>query len=115
MVEGKRISMIPVAILRAGMVTGVGLNAAASCAAIRCAIDNFSENRFMDNGGELIDSQVPLGQRSQGLSKRAHMRAITKPDGNCRPMAFSSIGRGWRPRAQDVEEASDLETDEESA
>jgi 3-oxoacyl-[acyl-carrier-protein] synthase-1 len=66
--------MNPVAILSAGMVTGVGLDAASSCAAIRCAIDNFSETRFMDKGGEwIIGSQVPLEKPWRGLTKLVHM------------------------------------------
>jgi 3-oxoacyl-[acyl-carrier-protein] synthase-1 len=64
----------PIAIIGAGMVTGVGLDAPSSCAAIRCAIDNFSETRFMDKGGEwIIGSQVPLGQPWRGLPKLVHM------------------------------------------
>ena len=66
--------MRPVAILASGMVTGVGLDAPSSCAAIRCAIDNFSETRFMDKGGEwIIGSQVPLEQPWRGLPKLVHM------------------------------------------
>jgi 3-oxoacyl-[acyl-carrier-protein] synthase-1 len=66
--------MKPIAILAAGMVTGVGLDAPSSCAAIRCAIDNFSETRFMDKGGEwIIGSQVPLAQPWRGLPKLVHM------------------------------------------
>jgi 3-oxoacyl-[acyl-carrier-protein] synthase I len=66
--------MQPIAILASGMVTGVGLNSPASCAAIRCAIDNFTETRFMDNGGEwIIGSQVPLEKPWRGLSKLVHM------------------------------------------
>jgi 3-oxoacyl-[acyl-carrier-protein] synthase I len=66
--------MKPVSILAAGMVTGVGLDAPSSCAAIRCAIDNFSETRFMDKGGEwIIGSQVPLDQPWRGLRKLVHM------------------------------------------
>lgn len=66
--------MQPIAILASGMVTGVGLSAPASCAAIRCAIDNFTETRFMDNGGEwIIGSQVPLEKPWRGLSKLVHM------------------------------------------
>lgn len=62
------------AILASGMVTGVGLNAPASCAAIRCAIDNFSETRFMDKGGEwIIGSQVPLERPWRGRQKLLHM------------------------------------------
>ena len=66
--------MKPIAIIAAGMVTGVGLDAPSSCAAIRCAIDNFSETRFMDKGGEwIIGSQVPLEQPWRGLPKLVHM------------------------------------------
>jgi 3-oxoacyl-[acyl-carrier-protein] synthase-1 len=68
--------MQPVSVLASGMVTAVGLTSAASCAAIRCAIDNFSETRFMDRGGEwIIGSQVPLEQPWRGLPKLAHMAA----------------------------------------
>jgi 3-oxoacyl-[acyl-carrier-protein] synthase-1 len=68
--------MKAIAILASGMVTGVGLNAPASCAAIRCAIDNFSETRFMDKGGEwIIGSQVSLEQPWRGLPKLVHMAA----------------------------------------
>ena len=63
-----------IAILASGMVTGVGLDAPTSCAAIRCAIDNFSETRFMDKGGEwIIGSQVQLDQPWRGLPKLVHM------------------------------------------
>lgn len=66
--------MKPVAIIASGMVTGVGLDAPSSCAAIRCAIDNFSETRFMDKGGEwIIGSQVPLEEPWRGLPKLVHM------------------------------------------
>jgi len=66
--------MKPFSIIAAGMVTGVGLDAPSSCAAIRCAIDNFSETRFMDKGGEwIIGSQVPLEQPWRGLPKLVHM------------------------------------------
>ena len=43
------------AIVGSGMVSGVGLSAPASCAAIRCAISNFQETRFMDSA---ISSEV---------------------------------------------------------
>src|SRR5215831_14109191 len=68
--------MQPVSVLASGMVTAVGLNAPSTCAAIRCAIDNFSETRFMDNGGEwIIGAQVPLEQLWRGLPKLVHMAA----------------------------------------
>jgi 3-oxoacyl-[acyl-carrier-protein] synthase-1 len=56
------------------MVTGVGLSAPASCAAIRCAIDGFAETRFMDKGGEwIIGCQVPLDQPWRGRAKLVKM------------------------------------------
>lgn len=62
--------MEPVAILASGMVTGVGLNAPASCAAIRCGITNFAETRFMDNGGAwIIGCSVPLTEPWRGRAK----------------------------------------------
>ncbi|NGZ03403.1 MAG: 3-oxoacyl-ACP synthase [Nitrospira sp. WS238] len=62
--------MEPVSILASGMVTGVGLNAPASCAAIRCGITNFSETRFMDKGGEwIIGCAVPLPEPWRGRAK----------------------------------------------
>jgi 3-oxoacyl-[acyl-carrier-protein] synthase I len=68
--------MNPIAILASGMVTSVGLDAPSSCAAIRCAIDNFSETRFMDKGGEwIVGAQVPLEQPWRGLPKLVHMAA----------------------------------------
>lgn len=60
----------PVAIIGAGMMTGVGLTEPASCAAIRCAINNFTETRFIARGGEwIIGSAVPLEQPWRGTAK----------------------------------------------
>ena len=64
----------PIAILASGMVTGVGLTAPASCAAIRCGISNFTETRFMDEGGEwIIGCQVPLAEPWRGRTKLVKM------------------------------------------
>ncbi|HYP84230.1 hypothetical protein [Variovorax sp.] len=52
--------MNALAVQRVGLVTGVGLDAASTCAAIRGAIDNFQETRFRDHGGEwLMGCEVP--------------------------------------------------------
>lgn len=65
-----------VAIVGAGMMTGVGLTAPASCAAIRCAIDNFTETRFMARGGEwIVGSAVPLEQPWRGQAKLVRLLA----------------------------------------
>lgn len=67
---------LPLAITGVGMVTGVGLSAPATCAAIRCAIDNFQETRFMDNGGEwIMGCEVPLEQPWRGRTKLIKMAA----------------------------------------
>jgi 3-oxoacyl-[acyl-carrier-protein] synthase-1 len=66
--------MKPISIIASGMVTAVGFSSQASCAAIRCAIDNFSETRFREEGGEwIIGSQVLLEQPWRGLPKLVHM------------------------------------------
>lgn len=70
-------SSFPLAITGVGMVTGVGLNAPATCAAIRCAIDNFQETRFMDQGGEwIMGCEVPLEQPWRGKTKLIKMAAV---------------------------------------
>jgi 3-oxoacyl-[acyl-carrier-protein] synthase I len=62
--------MRPIAVVGSGMMTGVGLNAAASCAAIRCAINSASETTFADNGGEwILGCEVPLDEPIRGLEK----------------------------------------------
>ncbi|PXW82680.1 3-oxoacyl-[acyl-carrier-protein] synthase-1 [Nitrosomonas sp. Nm84] len=67
-------SGFPLAITATGMVTGVGLSVPASCAAIRCAIDNFQETRFMDSGGEwIMGCEVPLEQPWRGRTKLIKM------------------------------------------
>ncbi len=67
-------SMNPIGLRAAGMVSGVGLTAASSCAAIRCAIDNFAETHFADAKGEpIIGSPVNLAKPWRGLSKLVQM------------------------------------------
>lgn len=67
----------PIALSHFGLVTGVGLSAPATCAAIRCAIDNFQETRFMDNGGEwIMGCEVPLEQPWRGKTKLIKMAAM---------------------------------------
>jgi 3-oxoacyl-[acyl-carrier-protein] synthase-1 len=67
----------PLVVTSAGMVTGVGMTAPASCAAIRCAIDNFQETRFIDENGEwLMASQVPLARPWRGEMKLLKMAGL---------------------------------------
>jgi 3-oxoacyl-[acyl-carrier-protein] synthase-1 len=76
------VSVPPVAIVGCGMMTGVGLTAEASCAAIRARLDNFRETRFIANGGEwIIGSEVPLDEPWRGIPKLA--RLLAGPLGEC--------------------------------
>jgi 3-oxoacyl-[acyl-carrier-protein] synthase-1 len=70
----------PVAILHAGMMTGVGFNAPSTCAAIRCGITGFVETRFMFAGEWLIGCPVPFEEHWRGREKLLQMAvpAITE-------------------------------------
>ncbi len=89
--------MRPVSIVSYGMVTGVGLNAPASCAAIRCGINNFQETRFMDKGGEwIIGSEAPLDQPWRGRMKLVKLvapaiRECLSAAGNVEPEKISLL------------------------
>ena len=66
----------PLAVLSAGLVSGVGLSAAESCAAIRCRINNFQETPFIGRNGErLVGSAVTLEQPWRGIIKLAKLAA----------------------------------------
>ena len=65
-----------VAIVGSGMVTGVGLTAQSSCAAIRCGVTNFQESQFRDSAGDfIVASEVPMEQPWRGTEKLARMLA----------------------------------------
>src|SRR6266851_5681367 len=69
--------MKPVAILASGMVTAVGLNAPASCAAIRAKLTNPTETHFVDANGELLMGHpVPLDPPRRGLARLSAMAAM---------------------------------------
>lgn len=58
------------------MLTGVGLDAPSSCAAIRSGIDNFTQTHFFDAGGEpIVASPVPLPEPTVGREKLVHLAA----------------------------------------
>lgn len=64
------------AVVATGMLTGVGLSAPASCAAIRCAIDNFRRTGFIDSAGKmLMGSEVPLDRPWRGVTRLRKMAA----------------------------------------
>ena len=68
---------MPIAILKTGLVTSVGLTAPATCAALRAKLTNPSETRFIDSSGEwIIAHQVTLDKPWRGLTKLAKMAAM---------------------------------------
>jgi 3-oxoacyl-[acyl-carrier-protein] synthase-1 len=62
--------MRSIAVVGSGMMTGVGLSAPATCAAIRSAIGSAAETTFVDDGGEwILGCEVPLEEPIRGLDK----------------------------------------------
>jgi 3-oxoacyl-[acyl-carrier-protein] synthase-1 len=67
-------SVQPLTIESTGLVTSVGLSAAATCAAVRGALSNHSDTGFIDSGGERIrGAQVPLGRPWRGEDRLIQM------------------------------------------
>ena len=63
-------------IIKAGMVSAVGLNAAATAAAMRAGLDGFQETQFMTPGGDwLLGAPVPLPRDWVGEKRLAHLAA----------------------------------------
>lgn len=66
--------MMPIAVLGAGMMTGVGFTAPAACAAMRAAISAFDETDFTFRGGEpVIGCVVPFDKPWRGIDKLAQL------------------------------------------
>ena len=84
--------MIPLAIHSTGLVTGVGFNAPASCAAIRVGITGFVETRFMFDGEWLIGCPVPFEEGVRGREKLLRMAAPAIEE------ALSDVARADRHR-----------------
>jgi 3-oxoacyl-[acyl-carrier-protein] synthase-1 len=69
--------MMPLAVLQVGLVSSVGLTSAASCAAIRCGMNNFHETRFIGSSGEpLVGSTVELEEPGSRIAKLAKMTRL---------------------------------------
>lgn len=67
----------PIALLKAGLVTSVGLSAPATCAAVRAKIANPGETRYSDGSGRwLLAHQVSLPRPWRGLSRLAAMATM---------------------------------------
>lgn len=66
----------PLHIRAAGMVTAVGLDAAAACAAMRARLDGFAETRFLGpEGAWLVGAPVPLPRNWIGTRRIAQLAA----------------------------------------
>lgn len=86
-------SATPVAILKTGLVTSVGLTAPSTCAALRAKLTNPSETRFIDSSGEWIMAhQVTLDKPWRGLTKLVKMAAMVIEE------ALGGIARKEWPR-----------------
>ena len=82
-------SVRPLAILGTGLVTSVGLSAAASCSAFRAKVTHPFETRFIDSGGAWIMAhQVELERPWPGLNKLAKMAALAIAE------ALADLGKG---------------------
>lgn len=67
----------PLAVLRAGLVTSVGLTAPASCAAIRAKVSNPTETRCVDSSDDWIMAHQVLTDRPcSGLKKLTEMAVL---------------------------------------
>lgn len=70
-------SCTPLAVLNTGVVSAVGLNAPATCAAIRAKISNRRETLFMDSAGEWIMAcPAPLEEPWVGATKLSSMATM---------------------------------------
>jgi 3-oxoacyl-[acyl-carrier-protein] synthase I len=66
----------PLAILAVGMATGVGFSAPASCAAIRCGVNNFQETRFLTGASDwIMGSAVPFETPWRGRTRLVKLLA----------------------------------------
>lgn len=103
-------SAIPIAILKTGLVTSVGLTAASTCAALRAKLTNPTETRFIDSEGEWIMAhQVTLEQPWRGLAKLTKMAAMVIEEALagiareewCRIPLLLCVAESERPGRQD--------------
>lgn len=70
--------MAPLAIVSHGMMSGLGLSAPATCAALRCGLNRFVETKFIDDEGQwIVGSPAPLGDALRGRERLIHLAAGT--------------------------------------
>ncbi len=84
---------IPLAIQSTGLVTSVGLGAAASCAAMRAGLTNPVETKFIDaRGAWIMAHQVPLAQPWRGMRKLVVMASMAVEEA-LQPLPREAWGR----------------------
>jgi 3-oxoacyl-[acyl-carrier-protein] synthase-1 len=77
----------PLSILASGLVTPLGLDAASTCAAIRCGIHAAAETTFVGPGGEpVIGCTVPIEEPLRGIDKLSKFAASAIRQ--CLPLAL---------------------------
>ena len=81
----------PLAVLGVGLVSGVGLTAEESCAAIRCGINNFDETRFIGSDGELARRQ--RGRTGGAMAGHRQAREDGRPRNRRMPCHAADRGR----------------------
>ncbi|MFZ6675230.1 hypothetical protein [Undibacterium sp. Xuan67W] len=70
---------LPIAILRTGAVTSVGLNAPSTFAAMRARLNNFEETAFLDSKGEPVSAGiVELGADDADNVNNVHLGSLDK-------------------------------------
>jgi 3-oxoacyl-[acyl-carrier-protein] synthase I len=83
---------VTAAVLSAGVVSSVGLTAAATCAAVRCKLSNPSPTGFVHAGKPVMGHQAPLDRPWRGLEKLATMGAMAAEE------ALAGVPSGERQR-----------------
>ena len=90
--------MRPLGIHAGGMVTNLGLSGAATRAAFRARLDNFSETRFMDQHGEwLLGAEIPLQRPLRGQARLVELAQRSVTEALERSAAASSGQAGELP------------------
>jgi 3-oxoacyl-[acyl-carrier-protein] synthase-1 len=113
----------PIVVRSVGMVTSVGLNALATCAAIRAGVRNMSSTRFVGASDEpLFAAQVPLPKPWRGQRKLVKLLAasvsecieyLPPQDWKSVPLLICLAETGRPGRPEDIDESilSDLEAE----
>jgi 3-oxoacyl-[acyl-carrier-protein] synthase I len=67
---------VTLAVIGSGMVTSVGYDAPASCAAIRCALNRFEETQFKLGGEWVVAASIPLPDEPRGVDRQLTLASM---------------------------------------